>query len=297
MTSLDNERRGLLERLLANEVDMAFRRRVTILLDYLELRDGARVLDCGCGMGFHLLVMERLWKLRLVGLDQDDARLRRAREHGVAAELVQGDAQELPFDDGSFDGVLMTEVLEHVRDDRRAIAEAFRVLRPGGILAGSVPHAQYPFLWDPINKIWTGIGRRPIRRGPVVGIWTNHERLYTPEDLRLRVREAGLSVEELTEATHYCFPFTHFLVYGIGKPLVEHRLLPERLRVSADRFSGLENAGSPLNPFNAARSLVRAVDRLNERPAAARKRTFVNVLLKARKPAPSAHGRPSSSRP
>ena len=50
------------------------------------------------------------------------------------------------------------------------------------------------------------------------------------------------------------------------------------------RFSGLENTGSLLNPFNAVRALFRLVDRANDRPQAARKRTFVNVLLKARKP-------------
>jgi len=286
--SLDAARLAKLDRLLTNEADMAFRRRVPILLDYLELRDDGRVLDSGCGMGFYLMVMTELWDLRPVGLDQDPDRLEYARQLDVRADLVHGDAQRLPFPDASFDAVLMSEVLEHLPDDRAAIAEAARVLRPGGVLAVSVPHAHYPFAWDPINFVWTRIGGRPIRHGPIVGIWTNHERLYRPDQLAERLRGAGFEIEALEETTRICVPFSHFLVYGVGKPLIERGLLPERLRTSADRFTGRENSSGPLNPFNIARSFFRVVDRLNDRPAAQRGHRAVTVLAKARKPASSA---------
>jgi SAM-dependent methyltransferase len=279
-----NADRQRLERLLMNEVDMAFRRRVLKLLEYMELSDGLRVLDCGCGMGFYLMVMSELWDLDLVGLDESPARLRCAHEHGIRGELVHGDAQQLPFDDSSFDVVLMSEVLEHLALDEAALDEARRVLRPGGVLAVSVPHARYPFAWDPINRVWTGIGQAPIRSGPIVGIWTNHLRLYEPAVLADRIRSAGFSIEALEETTHYCFPFTHFLVYGIGKPLIEHGLVPKRLLAMTDRFAGVENQGHRLNPFNVVRDLLRLIDRLNDHESVSRKRTFVNVLAKARKP-------------
>lgn len=282
---LDSRRQSLLDGLLANEADMAFRRRVPILLDFLELRDGKRVLDCGCGMGFYLMVMSTLWNLELVGLDADVERLHCAEEHGIRAELVRGDAQRLPLADDSFDAVLMTEVLEHIPDDAAALSEVLRVLRPGGVLALSVPHAQYPIAWDPINFVWTALGGAPIRQGPIVGIWTNHLRLYDAPALAERIRSSGLELETLEESTHACFPFMHFLVYGIGKPLIEHGVVPEGLRASADRFTGLENSGSQFNPFNMARSVFRLVDRLNDRPPDGRHHRFVNVLAKARKPA------------
>jgi glycosyltransferase involved in cell wall biosynthesis/ubiquinone/menaquinone biosynthesis C-methylase UbiE len=273
-----------LDRILRNEVDMAYRRRARLLIGYLELRDGDRVLDCGCGMGFHLMAMQRLRELHLVGLDPDPDRLARAEREGVEAELVVGEAERLPFEDGSFDKILMTEVLEHLRDDRAALREIARVLRPGGVLAMSVPNARYPFLWDPISALLQLLGRPPIVEGPIVGIWTNHERLYTPEELAERVREAGLDVEAVEETTHYSVPFQHFLVYGIGKPLFERGLLPGPLHRSADRFAGEANTGRILDPLNLGRALFRLVDRLNERPQTARKRTHVNVLVKARKP-------------
>ena len=283
--SLSDDDRAVLERLLANEADMAFRRRVPILLEYLELSDDADVLDCGCGLGFYLMAIRELRSnARLTGLDPDAGRLRFLEGLGLNAQAVVGDAHALPFEDESFDGVLMSEVLEHLRDDERGLREAFRVLRPGGVLAISVPHARYPFWWDPINATWIALGGRPIRSGPIAGIWSNHERLYEPEQLESRVRAAGFHVEDRREATHYSVPFIHFLVYGIGKPLIEKDLLPSSMRSSADRFSGKESSSSPYNPFNAARSLFRAVDRLNDGPRVARKKTFVNVLLKARKP-------------
>jgi ubiquinone/menaquinone biosynthesis C-methylase UbiE len=282
--SLSSNDRELLARILANEVDMAFRRRALALLDDLELFDGARVLDCGCGMGFYLMAMEQLRDVEATGLDENVDRLQFAGNLGLRANLVTGDAQKLPFADAAFDRVLMSEVLEHLPDDVAALGEAFRVLCPGGILALSVPHARYPFWWDPINATWTAFGGRPIRRGPIVGIWTDHERLYEASDLRRLVESAGFDVERLAGATHYTIPFMHFLVYGIGKPLVERGLVPSTLRSSVDRFAGRENTGSRANPLNLIRSLFRAVDRLNDRPAS-RPGTFVNVLVKARKPA------------
>ena len=282
--SLTARDHAVLDRVLNNEVDMAYRRRTRVLLDYLELHTAQRVLDCGCGMGFYLLAMARLQPLQLVGLDGDAGRLAWARRTCVPAQLLRGDMRCLPFADASFDRVLASEVIEHIEDERAALAEIYRILQPGGVLAISVPHASYPFWWDPLNALWTAVGGSPLRSGPLVGIWTNHERLYEPQQLADRVLEAGFTVERLEEATHYSFPFSHFLVYGVGKPLLERNLLPRRLRVSADRLSGEQNSGSPLNPINLGRALFRVIDRLNDRPVVAQQNTFVNVLLKARKP-------------
>jgi hypothetical protein len=127
-------------------------------------------------------------------------------------------------------------------------------------------------------------GGQPIRGATIAGIWSLHERLYTRAALESLVSESGFDVEAAEETTHYAFPFSHFLVYSIGKPLLERGLLPDALARSSDRFRGHENRGSLLNPVNAGRAVLRLVDRLNDRPGASRHRTYVNVLLKARKP-------------
>jgi glycosyltransferase involved in cell wall biosynthesis/ubiquinone/menaquinone biosynthesis C-methylase UbiE len=282
--ALSADDRAMLERLLQNEADMAYRRRAITLLEYLELRDGETVLDCGCGMGVYLMFMGRLRRLNLVGVDSDIGRLRWAEREHVPASLARVDIHRLPFADNSFDKVLMSEVLEHLADDRGALREVFRVLKPGGILALSVPHANYPFWWDPINKTIEALGGRPIQSpGPITGLWSNHWRLYRPETLRDVVSGAGFSVEALEEQTHYAFPFIHFIVYSIGKPLIEKNLLPRRFRDGADRFRGEHNSNSLLNPINLGVRLFRLVDARNDHLRGDEK-TFVSIVLKARKP-------------
>jgi SAM-dependent methyltransferase len=274
----------VLNGLLANEADMAFRRRARILVDYLELKDGDRVIDLGCGMGFYLKAMSRLRRLRLVGLDLELPRLRQARSLQVAG-LIRADLEALPFPEGSFDKVLLSEVLEHLAHDEAILGRILQLLKPGGLMAVSVPHAAYPFWWDPINRMITAVGGPPQRKGPLVGIWTNHERLYLPGELAGLMARAGFEVVRVEEATHHAFPFSHFIVYGLGKPLLERQLLPEFMARNADRFRGEENSGSLLNPINLGLAAFRAVDRHNDRASVVDKHTFVNVLLKARRPA------------
>jgi 2-polyprenyl-6-hydroxyphenyl methylase/3-demethylubiquinone-9 3-methyltransferase len=94
-------------------------------------RDGAVLLDLGCGGGLlapHLAGTG----YRHIGVDLSEKSLRRAREHGVAA--VRADVLALPFPDGCAAVVVAGEILEHVTDLPRAVAEACRVLAPAGTL-------------------------------------------------------------------------------------------------------------------------------------------------------------------
>jgi hypothetical protein len=128
-----------------------------------------------------------------------------------------------------------------------------------------------------------------------VGIWTNHLRLYGAEELAAAAAAAGFEVERLERATRWCVPFAHFLLYGVGKPLVERGLLPQSLRPSADRMAGEPSGGPRMDPVALVRRVFRLVDRLNERPGARDPERSVNVLLKARKPE-SSSAQPSSTR-
>jgi SAM-dependent methyltransferase len=210
-------------------------------------------------------------------------RLVRAHRENPGVRFVCGRLSDLPFPEGFFDKILLSEVLEHLEDDLAGLREIHRILKPGGLLAISVPHRNYPLIWDPINKIREALGLEPLRRGPWVGIWTNHERLYDPQGLAERLERARFKVEIMEEATHYCFPFSHFIVYGIGKPLLEKGLLPEGIRQAADRFAAGGKKGGRLNPVRIGLAPFRWIDRLNDRPGVVKKRTFVNLLVKARK--------------
>jgi len=122
---------------------------LTIDLDLLEIKGKEDILDAGCGHGRHIWQVCKVNAGRSVAFDLDAASLKHAwcmlHEMDKAKEtvgdwhLVSGSVTGLPFADGLFDKVVCSEVLEHVPDDSAAVSEFTRVLKPGGILAVSVP--------------------------------------------------------------------------------------------------------------------------------------------------------------
>lgn len=91
-----------------------------------------RWLDYGCANGGYDPALLRAGATEVVGIDVEPFRLNHARSRGIPSTSYYVCEGELPFDDGSFDGVWMNEVLEHVPDERLVLAEAWRVLRTGG---------------------------------------------------------------------------------------------------------------------------------------------------------------------
>lgn len=280
---LDNEA-ATVRAVMRNEADIAYRRRVPRLLEYLQLHRHDRVLDCGSGMGYLSMVMGEVSGATVVAADRDRDRLRWSQREEVPALPAAVDISSLPFADGSFDKVLLSEVLEHLPDDVAGLRELWRVLRPGGVLAICVPHANYPFWWDPINASLELVGAPPMRSGPITGQWTGHERLYLPAQLQHVAERAGFVVTNVDELTHHSVPFHHALVYSVGKPLIEKNLLPSRLRVAADRFHSRDNSGSRWNPVNLAVGALQTVDRRNDHLRPGGERSYVSLLARLQKP-------------
>src|SRR5262245_51849754 len=108
---------------------------------HIDFSGCSSVLEIGCGVGAQLrLVARRYPKLYLAGVDISDKQIQRARLL-LAKELAEGRVElhtsrgdELPFADGSFDGVYICFVLEHVPASTSVIREAKRVLVDGGVL-------------------------------------------------------------------------------------------------------------------------------------------------------------------
>lgn len=164
----------------------------------------ARVLVDGCGIGAYA---ERLAPHtgRVIGLDIEVARVQEAAGNpgGTRVLYLGGAGEALPFPDASFDLVLSHEVLEHVQDDRAAVHEIVRTLRPGGRLVLFCPNRGYPF--ETHGVYWRGsyhFGNIPLvnylpRR------WRDrlapHVNVYTRRDLELLF--AGLPVRFVVRRT------------------------------------------------------------------------------------------------
>lgn len=123
---------------------------ITVDFQCLKLPSGSRILDIGCGSGRHVAAAYALERSTVVGADANVADLKAARErlhfHDYLGEHGQGywlltaaDITRLPFEDGAFDLVICSEVLEHIPDHHRAMGEIVRVLKPNRPLVVSVP--------------------------------------------------------------------------------------------------------------------------------------------------------------
>jgi len=108
---------------------------------YIPL-EGEKILDVGCGIGTYLQAFKRFTN-ELYGVEIDEGRARQAKK--VTPNILVAPAEKLPFDDAAFDIVFSHEVLEHVKNDRKAVEEAVRVLKPGGYLVIFAPNRLFPF--------------------------------------------------------------------------------------------------------------------------------------------------------
>lgn len=159
-------------------------------------------LDCGCADGSYSRGLADSGVERVVGLDVLEDRIVDARNQASAypmLEFVLGESERLPFEDESFDGVLLNEVLEHVADEAGTLREIARVLRPRGHLALFSPNRWFPFEGHGLR-----LGRRLFDYPAPFVPWYPavltkrilRARNYWPHELRDLVRAAGLEVRE-----------------------------------------------------------------------------------------------------
>jgi SAM-dependent methyltransferase len=130
--------------------------------------EDARLLDVGCGgawLGDHFG--------DYTGIDVSPDAVAAARDRGHQVLLVDGD-EPLPFDEASFDGVVLKDVLEHVREPVALVREVRRVLCPGGTVFASSPDAQR-WAWDDYT----------------------HRRPFTRKSFRLLFEDQGFAVQQL----------------------------------------------------------------------------------------------------
>jgi SAM-dependent methyltransferase len=142
------------------------------------LLPGARVVDLGCGSGvFTELLRRRGYSAVGVDISPKLVTLGRARYPGL--ELLEGDAENLPFPSGSFDGALLSGLVHHFPDPRRLAAEVNRILKPGGRFVAFDPNRMNPFMYlyrDRSSPFYSSIGvtdnERPILARQVIGVFS-----------------------------------------------------------------------------------------------------------------------------
>lgn len=266
------------EAILSRELDPAFRRRAAWIAEHIALRNGHTVLDIGCGRGFYEMLLSQHPNVSITGIDLNPRYLAAARRivKSPRVRFMQLDATRLPFADQTFDRVVASEVLEHVDDDRVVLKEMHRVLKKGGFALVTVPNKHYPILWDPLNWVLERVGHVhvPSHIWWLAGIWADHVRLYSVEEIRKVVQTSPLVIENVALNTHACIPFAHFFLYGVGKNIVERGWLP-----SLNRFNYVAKSSTL---FRAVRRLVYSVDHRNNH-ALDLAESSVNILLKLRK--------------
>lgn len=112
----------------------------------MQLRPGMRVLDVGCGVGGPAREIARFADVNIVGVNNNDFQLGRARKYAEAAglseqlEFVKGDFMKLSetFGENSFDAVYAIEATVHAPTFEGVYGEIFKVLKPGGIVSTNV---------------------------------------------------------------------------------------------------------------------------------------------------------------
>jgi SAM-dependent methyltransferase len=136
-----------------------------------------KILDVGCGTGANLVMLGEFGEAH--GIDVSHDALSFCRERGLE-NVRHGAAEELPYEDGTFDLVTALDVVEHLDDDAAGLREFRRVLRPDGRILLFVP--AFMFLWGVQDDV------------------SHHRRRYTLPELLKVVREAGFEIERATYA-------------------------------------------------------------------------------------------------
>ena len=153
-------------------------------LEMLKVSRGDRVLDIGCGLGYFTEILAEKGAT-VVGLDIDIKNIAVAKRYrNVVRDYVVGDATNLPFKESTFDKILMSAVIEHIRNDKKAIQETVQVTRNAGeiVISTHCLHGPLP----QFRLCHTDIGPEcHVRNG------------YTTREIKNLLEKNGVKVEEV----------------------------------------------------------------------------------------------------
>jgi len=191
----------------AQATDLIIERRHRMVQPFMEGRRGT-LLDFGCGTGDQTLLFLDDFE-HIVGVDVDTASIEKfkhtvsTRNLAARIEIVEYDGRTLPLADASVDFAISFEVLEHVLDERRALDELHRVLKPGARLAMSVPNRWWVFETHgaalPLLK-WNRVPFFSWLPKPLHDRWAR-ARIYSRREIVGKIRDAGFSIDDAVHIT------------------------------------------------------------------------------------------------
>jgi len=186
---------------------LGIKRRMKLILRDLDLTDKC-LLDVGCGNGAQTIEFTNLCK-NVIGVDKEQRRLDEFREicqtSGLRnCEIKQMNAENLQFEDESFDIVSCIETLEHIPNQGKALSEMYRVLRSRGSLILSVPNRWWIFETHGANLPLLKWNRFPFFSWAPKKIHDKYAygRIYTKKEIVKLVRSFGFKDIE----TEYLMP-------------------------------------------------------------------------------------------
>jgi ubiquinone/menaquinone biosynthesis C-methylase UbiE len=228
---------------------------ITIEPDLLAIEDGDITLDAGCGDGRHSWEVYNRNHSAVVAFDIDTVCVRKnkymldslkeRREIEGDYHLLVANVTRLPFKDSSFNRIICSEVLEHIPEDKMALAELIRVLRKDGAIGISVPHHFAESICWKLSREYYGFPGGHIRN-------------YKTRQLLELADTAGLSIYSIRRkhALH-SFYWIMRCVFGIKKekafvPSIYNRFLEWDLRANRRFFRWIESLLNRLCPKSLA---------------------------------------------
>jgi ubiquinone/menaquinone biosynthesis C-methylase UbiE len=165
---------------------------------------GRRFLDCGCGSGDYVLALLERFQLDAHGIEFVEEKVNQALENPLLRGRVErGDLEAINLHANTWDYAMLNEVLEHVPDDRQALKEVHRILKPSGLLFIFSPNRWFPFETHRVGLRLTGTGVPvwmpfipyiPLRFGSI--FFHYGVRNYWQKELADMAKASGFSIVE-----------------------------------------------------------------------------------------------------
>lgn len=142
-----------------------------------------KILEIGCGTGGNLEVLGKFGEI--TGLDNSEEALSFCKKRGFD-NLILGRAEKIDFPSEQIDLVVALDVLEHIKEDEKAMGEAWRVLKRGGYFILTVP--AYQFLWSEHDEV------------------LSHQRRYSISELSQKIEKSGFNIIKISYVISFVFP-------------------------------------------------------------------------------------------